>query len=64
MLPSELYRKLDNLAKKYENTTDPEELIELKQNIEKVERALGRIHGSKTRKSKAPVIQPKSSRKR
>lgn len=64
MLPSELYRELDNLTKECEKTKDPNKLKELEQIIEEIGRDLGRIHGSKTRKSKAPVIQPKSSRKR
>lgn len=64
MLPSELYRELDNLTKECEKTTDPNKLKELEQGIEEIGRDLGRIHGSKTRKSKAPVINPNSNRKR
>ena len=64
ILQSKLYRELDNLTKKYENTTGPNKLKELEQRIEEIGRDLGRIHGSKTRKSKAPVIGPISNRKR
>ena len=46
------------------NTTNPEEISKIDQAIGNIKFALGRVYGSKTRKSKAPVIQPKSSRKR
>ncbi len=59
-----LFKDWDILDEKRKNTTNPEEISKIDQAIGNIKFALGRVYGSKTRKSKAPVIQPKSSRKR
>ena len=59
-----LFKDWDILDEKRKNTTNPEEISKIDQAIGNIKFALGRVYGSKTRRSKAPVSQPKSSRKR
>lgn len=59
-----LFKDWDILDEKRKNTTNPEEISKIDQAIGNIKFALGRVYGSKTRKSKAPVINPNSNRKR